>query len=111
MKEDNRWNRPAPIATMEKPGPAGEPLPPEEVAAETHRQLEERGWCPWDCSELGSETVIVAIDETVQVPAGYPVYTVQELEEAIDLDGRQLQTVHELKKLAGARIRGVVEVK
>jgi len=100
------WNRPAPAAVALKP-PA-EPLPPVEVAAETHRLLEDPGWCLWRCSTLDDEVIIVVRDELVTgYPTGFPVYTAQELVELAKAGGEFIRVAHKAKKTLGAKVVAV----
>jgi hypothetical protein len=81
------------------------PLPAEEVATETRKLLEAQGWCPWRCSALDNDVIIVVIDELVGgYPMGYPVYTVQELDVITVLDDQLLRVTYKAKKELGARI-------
>lgn len=101
------WSRPAPdipgqgakgAAVMEAPAAA-------EVAAASHQQLVERGWCAWRCEGLGDDTIVVVIDETINgYPGGYPVYTLQELKDILPLGDQLLQAAHRAKKELGAKI-------
>jgi len=105
MSKEN-WNRPAPAAVALKP-PA-EPQSPEEVAAETHRQLEDPGWCLWRCSTLDDEVIVVVRDELVTgYPPGFPVYTAQELFECTKAGGEFIRVAHEAKKTLGAKVAAV----
>ena len=94
-------------------GTPAEPQPAEEVAAETQRLLEDPGWCLWRCSALGGEVIVVVRDELVTgYPAGYPVYTDQELielaREGVGVEAIRL--AHEAKKSLGAKIQEVKHV-
>jgi hypothetical protein len=101
-----RWSRPAPAP--EGQGAKSvvlEPLPAEEVAAESSKLLEDQGWCTWRCERLGGDVIVVVIDELITgYPAGFPVYTLQELKDILQLDDPMLQMAHEAKKKLRARV-------
>ena len=103
----NLWSRPAPDLPVRgaKSAAVMEPLATEEVAAESSRQLEEKGWCLWECSGLGGEVIVVIISELItNYPKEYPVYTLQELKDILPLDDQMLQAAHRAKKELGAKI-------
>jgi hypothetical protein len=110
MKNKNLWDRPAPaspgLGAQERAGTAVlEKALPEEVAAESHQQLMENGWCTWQCEKLGGDIIIVVVGEGVTgYPEGYPVYTLQELRDILPLDDKLLQAAHRAKKELGAQI-------
>ena len=100
-------DKPAAAAVKEPPL---EPQPIEEVIAETQQQLVDRGWCLWRCNVLDGEVIIVVRDELVTgYPAGFPVYTTQELielaQEGVGVEAIRL--VHEAKKSCGAKVQEV----
>lgn len=79
----------------------------QEVARCTRELLVMQGWCLWKCSTLSGDIIAVVLDEDVQeVPEGYPIYTVGELEELCqdDISDSTLRLVQEAKKLAGAKV-------
>lgn len=77
---------------------------PEEAAVKTDELLERRGWCMWECSELGGEAIVITRDTTVKgYPGGYPVYTEAEIAELCKADISTIRLVHEAK-VAGAVI-------
>ena len=107
------WARPAPAVPDQGAKGAAVMAPPEETAAESHRQLVERGWCAWRCEGLGGDTIVVVIDDTIPLsrvsngcPTAYPVYTLQELADILGLDDQLLQAAHRAKKELGAQISG-----
>lgn len=121
---ESAWRVPgadkAPVAAVEisPPGPGavkeaiGEVVEKTEVcyeeeAAKTRLQLEDKGWCPWRCSVLNDEVIIVVRDELVTgYPPDYPTYTTQELIE-LTRDGVGVETIrlaHEAKKALGAKV-------
>ncbi len=104
---DKSWNRPAPVVA-EKPQATTALQPPEEAAEELHQLLMVRGWGQWRCSALGGDVIVVVIDELINgYPVGYPVYTLQELNDVVGLDDRLLRIAHEAKKELGAKVAGV----
>jgi len=104
--DKHTWGQPAPAAVAVKP--PTEPRPAEEVAAETHRLLEDPGWCLWRCSTLDNEVIVVVRDELVTgYPAGFPVYTSQELVELAKAGGEFIRVAHEAKKTLGAKVAAV----
>ena len=79
----------------------------QKVASHTEQLLTGRGWCLWECHNLGDEMIIVVRDELVEnAPGGYPIYTKAELEELCrgNASKETMRLVHEAKKSAGARI-------
>lgn len=77
----------------------------QEVAAQTRKLLETRGWCLWRCRALDDEVMVVLRDELVtSFPSGYPTYLEQELDDLLGVNDSTLRLIHEAKKLAGARI-------
>ena len=92
-----KWNRAAPDA-----GPMVDESS-EMVSEQSNEQLMIRGWCLWKCGLLEGEVIVVVIDETVTgFPAGYPVYTSQELLELSGMDDPVVKLIHVAKKEAGA---------
>ncbi|MBA7712085.1 hypothetical protein ES703_121055 [subsurface metagenome] len=92
---------------MESPAPK----PPstaetaEGATAESSKLLEDQGWCLWRCRGLGDDIIVVIISELItSYPTGYPVYTLQELEDILPLDDQLLQAAHRAKKELGAQI-------
>lgn len=108
------WSRPAPTlpsqgakgaAVVESAPALGAAETAEGAAMESHQQLVEWGWCVWRCEGLSGDIIVVAIDDTIKgYPGGYPVYTLQELEDILVLDDQLLQAAHRAKKELGARI-------
>ncbi len=75
------------------------------VAAETNQQLARKGWCAWKCAQLGGDIIIVAADSSITgLPAGYPVYTVEELQVQAKMTIPMMRLAHEAKKSTGAQI-------
>ena len=81
----------------------------EEVAQRTEELLASRGWCLWQCTALGGEVIVVAIDGDVPgIPQGKVVYTEGELKKLFGgekpVNGATLRLIHEAKKRAGAEV-------
>jgi len=97
------WEQPAPVPVQKE----DEPQPAEAVAERTRELLDFQGWCLWKCSTPGGDIIAIVIDENVEeVPRGYPTYTEVELGELCqdDVSEASLRLVHEVKKLAGAKV-------
>lgn len=106
---DSVWGTPdqgEPTAAVAVKEPTAELLPAEAVVAETQELLEDPGWCLWRCSALANDVIVIVRDELVAgFPAGYPVYTTQELVELAAADEGMIRIAHEAKKLLGAKIQ------
>jgi len=84
----------------------------QEVAAQTRKLLETRGWCLWRCRGLNNEVIVVLRDELITgFTAGYPTYLEQELEFLLEADDSTVKLIHEAKKIAGATIVDIEERK
>lgn len=82
--------------------------PPEHTAEMTVEELDRRGWVLWQCRLLKDELIVVAIDETTKgYPSGYPVYTIEELRQILDMEDSTLRLVHEVKKQCCATVAAV----
>ena len=113
---NSTWRMPGqeePTAVVVAKEPTAELQPVEAVAVETQKLLADPGWCLWRCSALSGEVIVVARDELVPgYPAGYPVYTDQELIE-LAREGVGVEVIrmaHEVKKTLGAKIEEVKHV-
>lgn len=113
---NSAWGVPVeeePAAVVAVKEPPAEPQLAEEVAAGTHRLLEDPGWCLWRCNALANDVIVVVRDELVTgYPAGYPVYTDQELIELVreGVGVEAIRLVHEAKKSLGAKVQEVKHV-
>lgn len=75
------------------------------VAAETDRQLGEKGWCLWKCAVLDGDVIVVVLDEMItDFPSGYPIYTLQELHIQANMPAATKRLAHLAKKTAGTKI-------
>ncbi len=89
---------------------AGAQAQAEEVAQRTEQLLATRGWCLWQCETLDGDTVLIVDDftEPEELLAGYPVYTISEIDILFGGDKpvscNTLRLVHEAKKLARAKV-------
>lgn len=73
----------------------------------TGELLGKQGWCLWKCGALDDDIIVVCRDEnSVGYPKGYSVYIEYELQllgrDKVNHDS--LRLIHEVKKLAGARL-------
>jgi hypothetical protein len=112
------WQLPAtaPVPENKPPGP---PLPgkdAEQVAELTLAALDEKGYCLWKCSALGGDVIMIVDDSTVAgalagAPAGYPVYTLAELEMTDPLRTSTIRLIHIAKKNGGAVVTGFCKTK
>lgn len=115
-EEKKPWDFPAPIEKFEQgniwqqpaqaPVPADpvEPLSLEEgelVADQTLELLSSQGYCLWKCRQLRGD-VIMIVDQVIPLgaPAGYPVYTLAEVEK---IDPLRIST---LRLVYIAKVRG-----
>ena len=97
------WQQPAPVPVLDKPQLA------EEVARRTEELLESRGWCLWQCDDLGGEVIVVALGIDVPgIPWGKVVYTEAELKELFGggkpVSPTTLRLIHEAKKRTTALV-------
>ena len=81
----------------------------EHTVNRTCQLLDTRGWCKWQCEALGDDVVVIARDHKVTgIPAGLPVYTMQEFQHLFGgskpISRSTLRLAHEAKKLFGARV-------
>lgn len=99
-------NKPGIIAALKKPKLV-EGQSPEWHAQEVARRVIEKGICLF-WAELHGEVIAFIRDESFlrQVPSGMVAYTVSEIETMFDsnIDDSQRRLVHQVKKLASAKV-------
>lgn len=80
----------------------------QEVGWRTWEFLITPGWCLWKCEALDGDTILIADNFAEDLPDGYPIYSMSELEILFSGDKpvscNTLRLVHEAKKLAGAKV-------
>ena len=68
------------------------------VVSKTLELIKERGWAMWKCAALNNDRVIIVKDNRVRdYPSGYPVYTLDELDEIAGMAPGTLKLVHQVK--------------
>ena len=71
----------------------------EQVAADTLQHLADVGFCLWRCRTLKNQIIMIARpDCEVENKAGYPVYTLEELEMLDGSDEQHLRFINQAKK-------------
>lgn len=84
----------------------------QEVAKRTSEFLATRGWCLWKCEALDGDTILIADNFAEDLPDGYPIYAISELEILFGGDNpvsrNTLKLLHEAKKLAEAKVTSKV---
>jgi hypothetical protein len=76
-----------------------------EVARQTKRDLEKRGWALWKCSKLNNDIIVIVKNHSVSgYPDLLPVYTLEEIEKSTGWDAKSLNMVHHAKKIAQAQL-------
>ena len=112
------WDQPVPVeieptqaSLLEQPVSVEEKVPDlpavtlseeeaEQVAKDTLQHLADVGFCLWRCRNLKNQLIIIARpDCEVENKAGYPVYTLEELEMLDGSDEQHLRFINHAKKL------------
>jgi hypothetical protein len=89
---------------LEKPGLIDDKTA-EIVAVETILQLGARGYCLWKCALLEGEVIMLVNGKrSDQIPAGYTIYTVEEIDRSFGMSVDELRRLHRVKKITGATL-------
>ena len=111
------WDQPVPVeiepaqpSLLEQPATVEEKVPDlpavtltdeeaEQVAEDTLQHLADVGFCLWRCRALKNQIIMIARpDCEVENRAGYPVYTLEELEMLDGSDEQHLRFINHAKK-------------
>lgn len=87
----------------------------QEVGRRTGEFLALRDWCLWKCEALDGDTILIADNFVEDLPDGYPIYAISELEILFGGDKpvsrNTLKLIHGAKKLARAKVTSKVTSK
>ena len=82
------------------------------VISDTLSQIAARGFCLWRCQALGGQVIMVVDrDLPAGAPSGYLVYCLEELVKIEPLPASTIKLINTAKRLAGAVVESVFEVK
>ncbi len=93
-----------------------------ETSRKTRELLSRQGWCLWECRLFNNETILVVEEDDFVArqlrlvdplifAIRYPVYSTKELHMIATAEEATAELIHEAKKLFGAHLVSVEEVR